>query len=164
MKLDDYINDILIESRNSNTRKYNLCYNNTIINFYNFNLLNISTFSKLLKEHYTRNTCYVNDSINHFKYNLLDNNNTYTTAALVSHQNSKDKISSLQHLFNLFNYSKVNNSQDTLDIPNINKKIQFLNYTDNKNLWNGNSDNISFDYTTFNVDKYYISDPINKNK
>ena len=47
LKLDDYINDILIEERNSNTRKYSLCYNNTIVNFYNFNLLNISTFSKL---------------------------------------------------------------------------------------------------------------------
>ena len=164
LKLDDYINDILIEERNSNTRKYNLCYNNTIVNFYNFNLLNISTFSKILKEHYSRNTCYVSDTINHFKYNLLDNNNIYSSAALVSHQNSKDKISSLQHLFNLLNYSKVNNSQDTLEIPSINKKIQFLNYVDNKSLWNDNSDNISLENTNLNLDKYFIDDPVNLNK
>ena len=142
--------------------KYNLCYNNTIINFYNFNLLNISNLSNKLKIHYNNDSCYINDSSNNFKYNLLDKNKIYTTTALVSHQTSR--INSFQYLFNLLNYSKLNNSFniskiDTFDIPNINKNIEFLNYTDNKNLWNSNSNNINFENTKFNINKFYIQDP-----
>ena len=67
---------------------------------------------------------------------VIDNDEIFKK--LVSHQTSR--INSFQYLFNLLNYSKLNNSFniskiDTFDIPNINKNIEFLNYTDNKNLW-----------------------------